>query len=74
MNTLVKKVEFSTFNRKPVVVMSTAIWEKMQKQFSEMQEDLEMYSSQNYKDSIARARKSKKLYTSTEARKKLGLI
>ncbi|MEK9181821.1 MAG: hypothetical protein AAB786_02255 [Patescibacteria group bacterium] len=39
----------------------------------DMQEDLEMYNSVNYKKSIARARKSKKFYTSSELYKKLGL-
>ena len=42
----------------------------------DMQEDLEMYNSVNYKKSIARARKffsEKKFYTSSELYKKLGL-
>ena len=39
----------------------------------DMREDFEMYNSINYKKSIARARKSKKFYTSRELYKKLGL-
>ena len=39
----------------------------------DMQEDFEMYNSINYKKSIARARKSKKFYTSSQLYKKLGL-
>lgn len=54
--------------------MPTNIWEKMRAKFEEMEEDLEMYYSANYKQSIFRARNSKKFYTGKEARKKLGLI
>lgn len=39
----------------------------------DMQEDMEMYNSANYRKSIARARKSKKFYTSSQLYKKLGL-
>jgi len=73
MNTLMKQINIGTLNRKPVVVLPANIWEKMQAKFNEMQEDLEMHASVSYKKSIIRARSSKKLYTSSEARKKLNL-
>ncbi len=73
MNTLIKKINIGTLEDKPVVMMSADIWEKMQAKFLEMQEDLEMYTSKTYKKSITRARNSKKFFTSSEARKKLGL-
>jgi len=74
MNTLIKQINIGTLNKKPVVIMPTNIWEKMRAKFEEMEEDLEMYYSANYKQSIFRARNSKKFYTGKEARKKLGLI
>lgn len=74
MNTLMKKINIGTLNHKPVVVMPTNAWEKMRARFEEMQEDLEMYASVNYRKSIARARASKKVYTSEQVSKKLGLI
>ena len=61
-------------NRKPVVVIPTTTWDKMRARFEDMQEDLEMYASVNYRKSIARARSSKKSYTSQQVYKKLGLI
>ena len=73
MNTLMKKINIGTLNRKPVVIMPTNAWEKMRAKFEEMQEDLEMYASINYRKSIARARNSKKFYTSEQLYKKLGL-
>ena len=74
MNTLLKKINIGTLNRKPVVVIPTNTWEKMRARFEEMQEDLEMYASVNYKKSIARARNSKRIYTSQQVYKKLGLV
>ncbi len=74
MNTLLKKINIGTLNRKPVVVIPTNTWEKMRAKFEEMQEDLEMYASVSYRKSIAQARNSKKFYTSQQAYKKLGLI
>ncbi|MDQ3075577.1 MAG: hypothetical protein M3Q34_00410 [bacterium] len=73
MNTLIAKSNRSILNQKPVVVFPVAVWDKMREKIDEMQEDLEMYTSVNYKKSIAQARKSKKLYSSSEARKILGL-
>ena len=67
------KINIGTLNQKPVVVLPTSVWEAMRARFEEMQEDLEMYASLAYRKSIARARNSKKFYTSLEARKKLGL-
>ena len=74
MNTLVKKVNIGTLNRRPVVVMPAHTWDKMRAKFEEIQEDLEMYNSVNYRKSIARARNSKKSYTSLQLYKKLGLV
>ncbi|MBI2627617.1 hypothetical protein HYW72_01670 [Candidatus Nomurabacteria bacterium] len=74
MNILLKKINIGTLNRKPVVVIPTNTWEKMRARFEEMQEDLEMYASVNYRKSIARARSSKKFYTGQQVYKKLGLI
>ena len=74
MNTLLKKINIGTLNRKPVVIIPTNTWDKMRARFEDMQEDLEMYASVNYRKSIARARASKKSYTSKQLYKKLGLI
>ncbi len=74
MNTLIKKINIGTLNRKPVVIIPTDAWDKMRARFEDMQEDLEMYNSVNYRKSIARARASKKFYTSGQVYKKLGLI
>ena len=73
MDALMKKVNISIFNRKPMVIMPASVWDKMREEIEEMQENLEMYMSKNYKKSIARARGSKKLYSGKEAYKKLGL-
>jgi hypothetical protein len=73
MDTLMIKGRAFDLNQKPVVVFPVAIWEKMQDRIKEMQEDLEMYNSINYRKSITRSRKSKKLYSSQEARKILSL-
>jgi len=74
MNTLMKKIDIGMLNQKPVVIVPTNTWDKMRAKFEEMQEDLEMYSSVNYRKSIARARNSKKVYSSQQVYKKLGLI
>jgi len=68
-----KKVNTGVFNSKPVVVMPLTVWDKMRERIDEMQEDLEMYMSDNYKKKIAISRASKKFYTSTQIRKELGL-
>lgn len=73
MDTLLKKINIGTLNRKPVVIIPTNTWDKMRARFKDMQEDLEMYSSINYRKSIARARASKKIYSQEEVFKKLGL-
>jgi len=73
MDALIKKVNTSVFNSKPVVVMPVSVWDKMRERIEEMQEDLEMYMSDNFKKNITRSRNSKKIYTSNQARKKLGL-
>lgn len=69
-----KKINIGMLNQKPVVIVPTNTWDKMRARFEEMQEDLEMYASVNYRKSIARARASKKVYTSEQVYKKLGLI
>jgi hypothetical protein len=73
MDALIKKVNTGIFNSKPVVVMPVSVWDKMREGIEEMQEDLEMYMSDKFKKNIAISRASKKVYTSTQARKKLGL-
>ncbi len=72
MDALMKKVNTGVFNSKPVVVMPLTVWDKMRERIDEMQEDLEMYMSDNYKKNIAISRASK-VYTSAQAKKKLGL-
>ena len=72
MNTLVRKLNTSIL-KKSVAVVPIDVWEKMQTTLAEMREDLEMYGSVAYKKSIAKARKSTKSYSPSEARKKLGL-
>lgn len=77
MDALMKKVNISMFNRKPVVVMPARVWDKMREGIEEMQENLEMYMSESYKKSIARARKDikhGKAYSSSQARRKLNLL
>ncbi|KKQ19814.1 MAG: hypothetical protein US33_C0024G0009 [Parcubacteria group bacterium GW2011_GWC1_36_9] len=74
MDALMKKINIGTLNRKPVVIIPTDAWDKMRARFEDMQEDLEMYNSVNYKKSIARARASKKSYTSEQVYKKLDLV
>lgn len=73
MDALIKKVNTGVFDSKPVVVMPLTVWDKMRERIDEMQEDLEMYMSDNYKKNIAKSRASKKFYTSDQARKELGL-
>jgi len=73
MDALIKKVNTGVFNSKPVVVMPISVWDKMRGKIDEMQEDLEMYMSENYKKNILKSRASKKIYTSDQVRKKLGL-
>jgi hypothetical protein len=73
MDALIKKVNTGVFNSKPVVVMPISVWDKIHERIEEMQENLEMYMSENYKKNIARSRASKKIYTSKEVRKKLAL-
>ncbi len=50
-----RKINIGTLNQKPIVIMPTSAWEKMRAKFEEMQEDLEMYVSVNYRKSIVRA-------------------
>ena len=73
METTLKKVNMGVFNNKPMVVIPVRMWDKMQSEVMEMKENLAMYASENYKKGIARARASKKSYSSSQARKKLGL-
>ncbi len=73
MNTLMKKAQIFKLGKSPVVVLPVRTWDKMRMKFEEMKEYLEMYNSASYRKSIARARKSKKLYTPEEVYKKLGL-
>ena len=68
-----KKAQIFKLGKSPVVVLPTEVWEKIQNKFEQMQEDLEMYNSFNYRKAIARARKSKKFYTPQQVHKKLGL-
>ncbi len=74
MNTLIKKLNVGILNKRPVVVMPTDIWDKIRTRFEEMEEDLEMYASVNYRKNIARARASKKSYSSEQVYKKLGFV
>lgn len=69
-----KKARVFRLGRSPVVVLPANVWDKMCARFEDMQEDLEMYASTNYRKSIARARSSKKSYTSQQVYKKLGLV
>ena len=73
MNTIVRKLNIPGLKNTPVAVVPINVWEAMRSAILDMQEDLEMYSSLNYKKSIAKVRKSKKSYSGAEVRKKLGL-
>ena len=74
MNTLMKQAQIFKLGKNPVVVLPISAWESIRERTEEMQEDLAMYISKNYKKSIARARASKKEISSRNLYKKLGLI
>lgn len=73
MNTLMQKAQILKLGKNPVVVLPVSTWETIREKIEDMQEDLEMYVSKNYKKSIARARGSKRFYSSEDVYKKLGL-
>ena len=58
----------------PVVVLPVSFWKSVCDDLDELQEYYEMSTSANYKKAIAAARKSKKLISSEEVYKKLGLV
>ena len=55
--------------KKPVVVLPLEKWREIE----DYLEDLEMAQSQIFKKKIAKARKEKKLYSSSELRKMLAI-
>ena len=74
MNTLMKQAQIFKIGKNPVVVLPVSTWESIREKTEEMQEDLAMYTSKNYKKSIARARSSKKEISSRNLYKKLDLL
>lgn len=58
-----------TSGKKPVVILPLAIW----KEIEDKLEDMEATESMALRKKIAKARAEKKLYSSAEAKKRLGI-
>ncbi|HBB44395.1 MAG: hypothetical protein UW27_C0002G0104 [Parcubacteria group bacterium GW2011_GWA1_44_13] len=73
MNTLMKKAQIFKLGKSPVVVLPVSAWENIRERFSQLEEYYQMSTSKKYKQDIARARASKKIVSSKDLYKKLGL-
>ena len=73
MNTLMKKAQIFKLGKSPVVVLPVSAWENIRERFSQLEEYYQMSPSKKYKQDIARARASKKIVSSKDLYKKLGL-
>ncbi len=62
-------VKITKIGKAPVVLLPLTQWKKIE----DMLEDYEMMRSENFRRSIAKARKEKKLYSPAQVRKILGL-
>lgn len=74
MKTLMKKVQTFKLGKNPVVVLPVSAWETIRERVSVLEEHYQMSTSKKYKKDIARARASKKIISSENLYKKLGLV
>ena len=49
MNTLTQKAQTLKLGKNSVVVLPVSVWDTLRGKMEEMQEDIEMYTSKNYK-------------------------
>ena len=74
MNTLMKKAQIFKLGKSPVVVLPVSAWETIRERVGMLEEFYQMSTSKKYKQDIARARASKKVVSSKDLYKKLGLV
>lgn len=74
MKTLMKKVQIFKIGKSPVVVLPVSAWETIRERVNLLEEYYQMSTSKKYKKDIARARASKKIISSENLYKKLGLV
>ena len=74
MKTISNKLQHTKIGKDPVVVLPVSFWKSICDNLEELEEFYEMSTSENYKKSIAAARKSKKYISSGEVYKELGLV
>lgn len=69
MNTILTQIQHQKIGKEPVVIIPLKQWEDLEDRL----EDFEMQSSSSFQKKIVKARTEKKLYTSEEAKKMLGI-
>jgi len=74
MNTILKKTQTFKIGNKPVVVLPLGDWDILRTRFDELEEYYQMSTSKKYKNDIAKARASKKVISSKDLYKRLGLV
>lgn len=74
MKTLTNKVQIFKLGKNPVVVLPVSAWETLRDRVNVLEEYYQMSTSKKYKQDIARARVSKKIISSENLYKKLGLV
>lgn len=69
ISTISKITQVRKIGRIPIVVLPLDVWKEMEGKL----EDLEMLQSQVLKKKIAKARSEKKIYSSSQVKKLLGI-
>jgi len=69
-----KKAQIFKLGKSPVVVLPVSAWETIRERVGMLEEFYQMSTSKKYKQDIARARASKKVVSSKDLYKKLGLV
>ncbi len=69
ISTLLSKTKTQKIGKEPVVILPLAIWKKI----AEYLEDAEIAQSRFLKKKVSKARSEKKIYSSSQAKKLLGL-
>lgn len=69
ISTILKNTQVKKIGRTPVVILSLDAWKKIEDKL----EDLEMLQSKTLRKKITKARKEKKIYSSSQVKKLLGI-